>query len=171
MRSLRYGIPLALFFALCLGASQAQAKSCSSFAVIKAFDAEASTIEVEWEKGKQRKYFPKPEGTPTDTSKIPKKCSRKVLKQTTLNVKATGGRLSVTQIRTNFEGKMLNDTDDKAWLPGKLQQLIADKTKVVVVLRPGMKRTDTPNVTTVYLPITDEELAEIKRLEDQATDV
>ena len=32
-------------------------------------------------------------------------------------VKPVGGRMSVTQVRMNFSGKMLNDLEDHAWLP------------------------------------------------------
>ena len=51
-----------------------------------------------------------------------------------------------------------------------LVQLIADNTQVVVVIRPGMGKDAPLGITTIYLPITDEERAEIKRLEDQAED-
>ena len=66
---------------------------------------------------------------------------------------------------------MLNDTDDPAWLPAQLGKLIADETKVVIVIRPGPGKDSPLGLTTVYLPITDEERAEIKRLEDQAKDI
>ena len=169
---MRFGISVLVFVALCLGATQAEAaSSCSSFVVIQSFDEAASTVEVSYEKGKQRKFFPKPEGSPTDTSKIPKACRSKVTKVTSLVVKATGGRMSVTQVRSNFQGKMLNDRDDKTWLPGQLEQLIADKTKIVAVIRPGMGKDAPLGITTLYLPITEEELAEIKRLENEAEDV
>ncbi len=79
--------------------------------------------------------------------------------------------MSVTQVRSNFEGKMLNDTDDPNWVPGKLKELIAAKTQVVIVLRPGMGKDSPLGVTTLYLPITDEERAEIERIEKQAEDV
>ena len=169
---MRFGISVLVFVALCLGATQAEAaSSCSSFVVIKSFDEAASTVEVSYEKGKQRKFFPKPEGSPTDTSKIPKECRSKVKKSKSLVVKATGGRMSVTQVRSNFQGKMLNDRDDKTWFAGRLTQLIADKTKIVAVIRPGMGKDAPLGITTLYLPITEEELAEIKRLEDEAEDV
>ena len=169
---MRFGILVLVFVALCLGAAQAEAaSSCSSFVVIQSFDEAASTVEVSYEKGKQRRFFPKPEGSPTDTSKIPKECRSKVKKSKSLVVKATGGRMSVTQVRSNFQGKMLNDRDDKTWLPGKLEQLIADKTKIVAVIRPGIGKDAPLGITTFYLPITEEELAEIKRLEDEAEDV
>ena len=169
---MRSGIPVLVFVALCLGATQAEAaSSCSSFVVIKSFDEAASTVEVSYEKGKERAFFPKPEGSPRDTSKIPKACRSKVKKTKSFVVKATGGRMSVTQVRSNFQGKMLNDRDDKTWLPGRLKQLIADKTKVVAVIRPGMGKDAPLGITTLYLPITEEELAEIKRIEDEAEDV
>ena len=46
-----------------------------------------------------------------------------------------------------------------------------DKTKVVVVLRPGKGKKDAPEMTTIYMPITDEEKAEIARIDNQAKDV
>jgi len=169
---MRIGIPAFVFAALCLAAAQAEAaSSCSSFAVIKSYDEATSTVEVSYEKGKERKFFPKPEGAPRDTSKIPKSCRSKVKKTTKLVVKATGGRMSVTPVRSNFQGEMLNDRDDETWLPAKLEQLIADETKVVIVIRPGIGKDAPLGITTLYMPITDEELAEIKRLEDEAEDV
>ena len=42
---------------------------------------------------------------------------------------------------------------------------------VVVILKPGPAEKDPVKLTTLYLPITDEEKAEIQRLEDQAEDV
>lgn len=168
---MRFIVPVFVFLALCVGSAQAEAKSCSGFAVIKAYDAATKSVTVSYEKGKLRKYFPKPEGAPTDTSKIPKKCTGKVKKQKSLVVKPTGGRMSVTQVRSNFEGKMLNDTDDPAWLPGKLEKLIAEKIEVVIVVRPGVGKDAPLGITTVYLPITPEEIEEIKRIDAQAEDV
>ena len=168
---MRFLIPIVVLVALCLGAAQADAASCSAFAVIKSYNEDASTVEVSFEKGNERKYFPKPEGTPKDSSKIPDKCKRKVTRESSFLVKPTGGRMSVTQVRSNFEGKMLNDTGDPDWLPSKLKQLIADKTTVVIVIRPGLGKDAPLGITTLYLPITDEELAEIKRIEDEAEDV
>lgn len=168
---MRFAVPVFVFLALALGSAQAEAKSCSNFAVIKSFDAEAKTVEVEYEKGNMRKYFPKPEGSPTDSTKIPKKCRGKVTKTTSLVVKPTGGRMTVTQVRSNFEGKMLNDTDDAGWLSARLQELIDAKTPVVIVVRPGLGKDAPLGITTLYLPITDEELAEIERIEKQAEDV
>ena len=169
---MRIGIPVLAVLALCLlGASQASAKSCSTFAVIASFDEAASTVEVKYEKGKSSKFFPKPEGTPRDTSKIPGKCTRKVTKLTSFKVKATGGRMTMTQVRSNFQGKMLNDADDAAWLPAKLNELVEAKTLVVIVIRPGMGKDAELSVTTIYVPITEEEKAEIKRLESQGEDL
>ncbi len=167
---MRFGVPILVFLALCLGSSRAGAASCSSFAVLKSYDADARRLEVTYERGSRSKYFPKPEGTPRDSTKIPATCKKKVTKETSLAVKASGGRFSMTQVRSNFQGKMLNDTDDPNWLPAKLEQLIADNTQVVVVIRPGMGKDAPLGITTIYLPITDEERAEIKRLEDQAED-
>jgi hypothetical protein len=79
--------------------------------------------------------------------------------------------MSVTQVRSNFEGKMLNDTEDPAWLPAKLKQLIEAKTLVVILIRPGVGKDAPLGVTTIYLPITEEELAEIKRIDDEAEDI
>jgi hypothetical protein len=156
------------FFA---AAAPADAASCSSFATIKAYSAERSAVKVDWKKGRTNRFFPKPEGTPADSSKVPPPCRGKVVRNDVLQVKSEGGRLSITQVRSNFEGKMLNDTDDPAWLGKHLEQLVADKTEVVIVVRPGMGKDKTLNLTTIYLPITEPELAEIKRLEDQAEDV
>ena len=79
--------------------------------------------------------------------------------------------MSVTQVRENFSGKMLNDTDDPKWLPAYFEDLSTNETIVVVILKPGPGKKDPAKLTTIYLPITDEEKAEIKRLEDQAEDV
>jgi hypothetical protein len=168
---MRFAIPIVVFVALCLGSIQANAASCSGFVVIKSYDADASTVEIAYTKGKEREYFPKPEGTPRDRSKIPSPCRGKVKKETQLAVKATGGKMSITQVRSNYEGKMKNDTDDASWLPNKLNQLIADKTTVVAVMRPMGPGRDAPlGITTIYLPADEEDLAEIKRIEDQAVD-
>ncbi len=168
---MRFGIPILVILALCLGSSSAGAASCSSFAVFTSFDADANQAEVSYERGNKSKYFPKPEGTPRDSSKIPAKCKKKVTKQTSLVVKSTGGRMSLTQVRSNFQGKMLNDTDDPNWLPAELAKLVAAKTPVVIVVRPGMGKDAPLGITTIYLPITDEELADIERLENDAEDV
>jgi hypothetical protein len=168
---MRFGIPILAFLALCLGPSSAGAASCSSFAVFKSFDADANQAEVSYERGNKTKYFPKPQGTPRDSSKIPATCKKKVTKQTSLVVKSTGGRMSLTQMRTNFQGKMLNDTDDPNWLPSQLAKLVESKTEVVIVVRPGMGKDAPLGITTIYLPITDEELADIERLENEAEDV
>jgi hypothetical protein len=168
---MRYCLPVFAIFALLVGATQADAKSCSGFAVIKSYDAATKTAEVEYGKGKMAKFFPKPEGTPRDSQKIPKACSGKIKKTTGLVVTPTGGRMSVTQVRSNFEGKMLNKTEDDAWVPGELKKLIDSKAEVVIVVRPGMRKDAPLGLTTIYLPVTDEELAEIKRIDDEASDV
>jgi hypothetical protein len=167
---MRLWIAVLMFVALFFGAAQAQAGSCSSFTVIKSYDADSSTIEVDHSKGKMRKYFPKPDGTPSGPSKIPSSCKSKITKQSSLVVKATGGRLSMTQLRSNFQGNMLNDADDPNWLPAKLKELIEAKTQVVAVIRPGMGKDAPLGVTTIYLPITPEEEAEIERIENQGED-
>ena len=167
---MRLFISLFALVGLVFASAQAEAKSCSSFAVIKSYDAEANTVAVEYKKGRTTKFFPKPEGTPKDSSKIPNSCKGKVLKETSLVVKPTGGRMTVTQVRSNFEGKMQNDTDDPAWLPAKLKELIDAKTEVVIVVRPGMGKDAPLGMTTLYLPITEEEKAEIKRIDDNAAD-
>ena len=56
-------------------------------------------------------------------------------------------------------------------MPAKLQELIEAETLVVIVIRPGVGKDAPLGVTTIYLPITEEELAEIKRLDDQAEDI
>ena len=170
----RFGIPVVAALAVGLPASQAAAAgSCSFFATITGYDADSSMVTVSEEKGNERKFFPKPEGTPRDTSKIPEKCKSKVRKAESFEVKSTGGRMTVTQIRTNFQGNMLNDVDDETWVGKEINKLIEDKTVVVVVVRqpPGSKRDAAYRVTTIYLPANEADLAEIKRLEDQATDV
>ena len=139
---------------------------------IKSYDLEAKTVEVKYTKGSQSRYFPKPEGSTSTTTKIPRKCSKRLTKKnTTLPFKPTGGRMSVTQFRSNFSSKMLNNTDDPKWVSGEFDKLIADETTVLALLRPGRKRGDPPQLTTIYLPITDEERAEIKRIESDAVDV
>ena len=156
---------LAVFFF----AAHAQAASCSSFAVIKSYDAASKTAEVEYQKGKTRKYFPAPEGAPAN-NKVPKSCRSKVTRQTSLAVKPTGGRMSITQVRSNFGGKMLNDTDDDSWVPAQLEKLVADATQVVIVVRDGVGKDAPLAITTIYLPITEEEKADIQRIEAQAKD-
>lgn len=172
---MRFGTWILALFAITLGsagfASQADAKSCSSFAIIKSYAAAANIVSVKYGRGKVNKFFPRPEGTPNDTSKVPGPCTGKVTKTTDLEVKPTGGRMSVTQVRTNFEGKMLNDTDDATWLGKKLDELIQAKTEVVIVVRPSMGKEQTLGITTLYLPITPAEEAEIKRLEDMGEDL
>jgi hypothetical protein len=167
---MRWALVVFAALALGLGSAQAKAASCSSFALIKSFDAAAKTVEISYEKGKLGKFFPRPEGDSQSGSRIAKSCRGKVKKTTTLVVKPTGGRMTVTQVRSNFEGKMLNDPDDPAWLPAQLEKLIAEQTPVVVVIRPGIGKDAPLGITTIYLPITDEELAEIQRLEDEAED-
>ena len=165
------GIAALAFFAVAAAPTEADARSCSTFAKIQAYDADGHRIKVNYEKGSVRRYFPKPEGAPRDSQKVPKSCRRSVLRNDVLHVKETGGRLSITQIRSNFEGKMLNDTDDPAWFSNQMKQLIEGETEVVIVIRPGMKDDDPLEVSTIYLPITDAERAEIKRLEDQAEEI
>ena len=166
-------VVLALAATLVLfAASSAQAgSSCSTFAKITAYDADAQTITIDKEKGSEQKYFPKTEGAPT-VSKIPKGCKSKVLSQDSYPVKSTGGRLAITQFRENFSGKMLNDVDDPAWLANQLVQVIESGEMVLVVLRqpPGGGKDAPYGVTTVYMPITPEEEAEIARLNAQASD-
>lgn len=154
-----------------LGATRAEAQSCSVFVAFTAYDEAGKTADVTYERGNQKKYFPKPEGSPSDTTKIPKKCAKKITRNPTLKVKATGGRMSVTQFRANFTGKMQNDLENDGWFKPEIEKLIAGKTPVVAVVRPGRKKGDMPELTTVYLPISEEELAEIKRIEADATDV
>jgi hypothetical protein len=150
--------------------ADAAAKSCSSFAIITAYDADAKSVQLKTEKGRESKFFPKPEGAPK-VSKIPKKCSSKVMKQDSFPVTPTGGRLTITQVRANFSNKMQNDTSDATWLPKKLEELIAAKTKVLIVARPPVTDKKGPaGLTTIYLPANEEDLAEIKRLEEQAED-
>ena len=163
-------IVLTILFAL-LAVSEAQAKSCSTFAGIVSQGADGKSVKLKILKGSESKFFPKPDGANTSTDKIPKKCSKKITRNTTVKVKPTGGRMTVTQFRENFSGKMRNDTDDSSWVPTNLQKLIDDKTKVVGLLRPGKGKKDAPELTTLYLPITDEEKAEIARIDGQAEDV
>jgi hypothetical protein len=169
---MRVAISLLSFAVAALGAAgRADAASCSAFAVIKSFDAKASTVEVDFGSGSMSRFFPKPEGAPRDTTKQPPLCKGNVTKTTNLVVKGSGGKLTLTQVRTNFEGKMLNDVDDPAWLPKKLGELIEAKTQVVLVIRPGMAKGSPLAVTTLYLPAGEADFAEIKRLEAQAEDV
>lgn len=168
---MRFVLPALALLVLGLGAVRAEAQSCATFVTVKSYDAAAKTAEVEYTRGSNSKFFPKPEGANTTTDKIPKKCSKKITRNTTVKVKPTGGRMTVTQFRENFSGKMRNDTDDSSWVPTNLEKLVADKTKVVAVLRPGKGKKDAPELTTIYLPITDEEKAEIARIDAEAQDV
>jgi hypothetical protein len=173
MRSVFSVVFAGLLLSFALGAVQAQAAgSCSIFATITSFDAEAKTIEVKADKRmKQSKFFPKTEGAPT-VSKIPAKCKSKTMRQGKYAVKTTGGRMSITQIRENYSGKMLNDIEDETWVPKKLQELLDAKTVVSVILRqpPGKGPTVPFEVTTLNMPVTEAELAEIERLNSQVTD-
>lgn len=167
---MRFVLPAIALLALGLGAVDAQAQSCSTFLVIKSYDAEQKLAKVKYVKGSQNKYFPKPEGS-TGDSKIPKKCSKRITKKnTTLTVKPTGGRMTVTQVRSNFVGKMMNDPDDPAWVPAELKKLIEAETSVVAILRPG-RRNDPVALTTVYRPISDEEVADIARIDAQSEEL
>ena len=168
---MRFILPVLAVLVLGLGAVRAEAQSCSTFVTFKSYDAAGKMAEVDYVKGSQSKYFPKPEGAGSDTTKIPKKCSKRITRNTSVVVKPTGGRMTVTQFRQNFSGKMENDTDDSNWVKTNLEKLIADKTKVVAILRPGKGKKDPPEMTTIYLPITDEEKAEIARIEADAADV
>lgn len=168
---MRFAIPAIVILAVGLAAAQAQAQSCSTFVAFKSYDEAAKTAEVKYVKGNQKRFFPKPEGSNTDSTKIPKKCSKRITRDKTVTVKPTGGRMSVTQVRSNFDSKMKNNLDDGTWLPGELKKLIETKTEVVAVVRPGKKKGDMPELTTIYLPITDEEKAEIARIDAQAEDV
>lgn len=159
-----------LFIAVLFIAGEASAASCHSFAKILSYDEAASTVEVKWEKGSTRKYFPQPEGSTGDVTKIPARCRGAALKETTVPVKATGGRLSVTQVRSNQEGRMLNDTESAEWFKGQIDSIIAGGVPVVAVLRPGKKRGDPAPMTTIYLPVTEEELADIERRENEVVD-
>jgi hypothetical protein len=165
-------LALAATSILLFAATSAQAgSSCSTFAKIKTFDNDAQAITIEKEKGSEQKYFPKTEGAPT-TSKIPAGCKSKVLSQDSFPVKSTGGRLAITQIRENFSGKMLNDVNDPAWLANKLTEIIESGEMVLVVVRqpPGSAKNAPYGVTTIYMPITPAEEAEIARLNAQASD-
>ena len=161
--------------ALLLVATTADARSCSTFAKIEAFDTETSMMTIKVTKGNSQKFFPKPEGSGTGNSKIPKKCKTRILKKGSFEVRTTGGRLKLTQIRSNFNDNMLNNPDDSKWVGAELDKLIADKTKVVVVLRPIMGAKDKKKaphwVSTIYMPITQPELDEIARLDAQGEDI
>ncbi len=168
MRAILYIAVLAIPFAL---ATQASAKSCSTFGKIKSYDAAGATVEVEFTKGKATKFFVRPEGASGDITKIPKKCKRSLLKNTTVPVKATGGRMSITQVRNNISGKMQNDTESAEWFANQMSSLISEDAEVALVLRPGKSKKDPAQLTTIYLPPTAEDYAEIERLENQVTDV
>lgn len=169
---MRLFVPALVAVGLLLGASHAEAASCSGFATIKKFDPAADFVKVKWEKGSESRFFPKTEGTPANQSKLPAKCKTRLTKKTTeFKVKPVGGRMSVTQVRMNFSGKMVNDLEDETWLPQQIDKLIADATKVAIVVREGAGKDSPYNITTIYLPITDEEREEIKAIDARATDV
>jgi len=169
---MRLIVPVLVVFLLGIAAPRAEAASCSVFIKVKSYDLEAKTVDVEYTRGSQSRYFPKPEGSTTTTTKIPKKCSKRITKKNpTLPFKPTGGRMSVTQFRSNFSGKMLNNTEDPKWISGEFDKLIADETTVCAILRPSKRKGDTPKLTTIYMPITEEEKTEIKRIESDAVDV
>ena len=160
-----------LGLAFALAPTQVEAAgSCSGFAVIKSYDEAAGTAKIKYVKGRESAFFPKTDGAPNN-SKIPKKCRGRVKKKTELKITPTGGRMTVTQVRANFTGKMLNNTEDPTWVPAQVNKLVADKTKVVVLVRQGLGKDAPYGITTIYLPITQEERDEIKRLNAQAEDV
>ena len=157
--------------AIAFAPSQAEAAgSCSGFAVIRSYDDAAKLATIKYVKGNERRYFPRPEGGGASTSKLPKPCRGKVKKKTELVVTPTGGRMTITQARANFSGKMLNDTDDKTWVPALIHKLVEDKTPVVVQVRQGLGKNAPFGITTIYMPITDEERAEIARIESDIVD-
>ena len=169
---MRKSIPVLLALAFIgLYAAQANAAACSSFATITAYNAERSKVKVKFKKGRMTKYFPRVDGASGDTQKVPAGCRSKITKKKTFVVKSTGGRMTMTQVRSNFEGRMLNDPDDDAWLGTKQQELIEAKTEVVVEVRQGIGKDSPLGITTIYLPITEEEKAEIARLNAQAEDI
>ena len=55
--------------------------------------------------------------------------------------------------------------------PAQINQLIEEKTKVVIILRPPPGKKKPFGLTTIYLPITEEEKAEIKRIDANARDI
>lgn len=165
-------IVIATAFVLLAAGSAQAGKSCSAFAKIEGWDEANATVTLKKEKGSEGKYFPKTDGAPT-TSKIPPKCKAKVMAQKTYPVKTTGGRMSITQVRENFSGKMLNDIEDPAWVSNKIQELMGSGDIVVVLLRqpPGSDKNADYGMTTIYMPITEVELAEIERLNNQGEDM
>lgn len=169
---MRLWIPAIAAAFLFVGASQANAASCSGYATITKFDPSANVVRVKWTKGSESRFFPKTEGTPANNSKLPAKCKTRLTKKNTdFEVKPVGGRMSVTQVRMNFSGKMMNDTEDAAWLPARINELIEAKTKVAIIIREGVGKDSLYNMTTIYMPITDEERAEIARLDAQGEDI
>ena len=168
MRAILYIAVLAIPFAL---ATQASAKSCSAAGTIKSYDEAGATVEIEFEKGNKNKFFVRPEGATGDISKVPKDCRRSLLKNTTLPVKATGGRMSITQVRNNITGKMQNDTESAEWFANQMSALISEGSEVWLVLRPGKSKKDPAQLTTIYLPATAEDMKEIARMESQVSDV
>lgn len=150
--------------------AEAAPKSCSGFATITSYDPATEMAKIRYTKGSEASFFPKTEGAP-NTKKLQAPCRGKVKKVKELKITPTGGRMTVTQIRANFSNKMLNDTDDKGWVGRELEKLVAEKTKVAVVIRPGLGKDAPLGITTIYLPITDEERAEIARLNAQVEDV
>ena len=69
--TMRFKLSLLAFAAAALGVAEADAASCSAFAVIKSFDPAKSTVEVDYGTCSMSKFFPKPEGAPSDTTKQP----------------------------------------------------------------------------------------------------
>ena len=165
---MRLTMTVLAFSVLFLAGAQANAASCASYATFKTYDDASKSVTLKFKNGRTNKFFPKPEGA-TGT-RIPSPCKGKVTKEESFQVKATGGRMTMTQVRSNFTNKMQNDPDDASWLGGKLQELIDAKTQVVVEIRQGMAKDSAYSVTTVYLPANEADFAEIKRLEDQAVD-
>ncbi len=84
---------LAFAVALMLAPMSADAaSSCHRFALIKAFDADAKTVEIANARGSESRFFPRPEGGGVSVSKLPTKCRKQAAKDTVFPVKLTGGR-------------------------------------------------------------------------------
>ena len=73
---MRFIVPVTVLLLLGRAAPRAEAqkaRSCSVFVEFKSYDAEAKTVAVEYVRGSQARYFPKPEGSTTTSTKLPKK--------------------------------------------------------------------------------------------------
>ena len=121
---MRFKLSLLSFAVAVLGvASQADAASCSAFVTIKSFDARSQHRRGGLRQRQHEQVLPEAGGrADRHDASSPPTCKANVTKTKSLQVKGTGGKMSVTQVRTNFEGKMLNDVERPGLAAGQARR-------------------------------------------------